>query len=222
MPFTMSPSVPQPDHAAPEPDHAASEIQELLDWVPKHCISGTNGPSATLNCLFMPLPDLEAFLKAHNRTNRLLRALYPQREHPVTVANLEASYIRVFTILVLIGKGRYIGHFVKHLNLDDLHLPFLEKPTHFPIDPNDSTFWTSFYERQFAFCAHHFRNNQDYKKLEELCVLPIVKKEVLGSGGSAAIYKIVLHPFYDRLNPAPDGFPVRLRASLRLVRGSLS
>lgn len=210
MPFTMSRSAPQPDHAAPG-------VQELFEWVPKHCISGTNASSATPNALFIPLPDLKAFLKTHNRTDKLLRALYFEREHHVIVANLEESYPRVFTILVLIGKGRYIEHFVQHLNLCDLHLPFLEKPAHFPIDPNDPTFWESFYEKQFAFCAHHFHNNVNYTKLEERCVLPIIKKEVLGQGGSAAIYKIVLHPDYDRLNPSPDVSPVRLRASVRLA-----
>lgn len=204
----MSPSAPQPDHAAPV-------IQELLEWVPKHCINGTNGPSTTPNRPFMPLPDLESYLKAECRTNKLLRALYYEREHNVIVDVMEKWYIRVFTILTLIGKGRYIEHFVQHHNLRDTQLPFLEKPSHFPTDPNDPRFWESFYEKQFAFCAHIFRYNENYTKLEDLCILPIISKEVLGQGGSAAIYKIKLHPSYDQLNPALEFSKVRFLSSLR-------
>ena len=199
---------------APQPDHVAAVIQELLEWVPKHRINGTNGPSATPNRPFMPLPDLKKYLKAHDRTKKLLLALYPEREHNVIVEFLELWYIRVFTILTLIGKGRYIEHFVRHPNLRDPQLPFLEKPAHFPTDPNDPTFWQSFYQEQFTFCAHHFRHSENYTTLEDLCILPITAKEVLGSGGSAAIYKIKLHPHYDDLNPAAHDSKVRPRASL--------
>ena len=194
---------------APQPDHAAVIVQELLEWVPKNCIGGVNGPSAVPNRPFMPLPDLETYLKAHKRTSRLLHALYFEREHHVLVEYLEKWYIRVFTILILIGKGRYIEHFVQHPNLRDTRLPFLEKPTHFPIDPNDPSFWVSFYEKQFAFCAHCFGQNENYIKLEDLCVLPITSKEPLARGGSAAIYKIKLHSYYDQLLSAADSSMVR-------------
>lgn len=162
----------------------------------------------------MPLPDLEAYLKAESRTSKLLRALYFERDHQVIVDTLEDRYIRVFTILTLIGKGRYVEHFIQHPNLRDNQLPFLEKPAHFPTDPNDRTFWDSFYEKQFAFCAHHFRYNENYTKLEDLFILPIVSKEALGQGGSAAIYKIKLHPYYDRLNLAADVSRVSILTSL--------
>ena len=195
--------------SAPQPDHAAVVIQELLEWVPKNCISGTNGPSAEPNRPFMPLPDLEAYLKAHRRTSKLLRASYPERDHLVVASFLEEWYIRVFTILILIGKGNYIEHFYQHTNLRDHKLPFLEKPAHFPIDPSDPTFWESFYEKQFIFCAHCFGHNENYIKLEDPCVLPITSKELLGRGGSAAIYKIRLHPYYDRLLSEADCSMVR-------------
>jgi hypothetical protein len=200
--------------SAPQPDHAAPVIQELLEWVPKHCINGTNGASATPNRPFIPLPDLEAYLKAESRTSKLLRALYFERDHQVIVEVLEKWYFRVFTILILIGKGRYIEHFVQHHNLRDTQLPFLEKPPHFPTDPNDPFFWDSFYEKQFAFCAHYFRYNENYTKLEDRCILPIISKEVLGQGGSAAIYKIKLHSHYDQLNPAANVSSVSFLASL--------
>lgn len=198
----------------PQPDYAAVIIQEFLEWVPKHCINGTNGSSTTLNRSFMPLPDLKAYLKAENRTFKLLGALYFEREHQVIIEILEKYYIRVFTILILIGKGRYIEHFVQHQNLRDPQLPFLEKPAHFPTDPNDPLFWESFYKNQFAFCAHYFRFNENYTKLEDLCILPITSKEILGQGGSAAIYKIKLHSYYDQLSPAAEVSRVSFLTSL--------
>ena len=191
----MAPSQPQPDHAAPI-------MQEFLEWVPKHCINGTNGPSATPSSPFMPLPDLESYLKAERRTSKLLKALFPEREPRVIAEALELFHIRVFAILILIGKGRFIEHVVQHHNLRDSQLPFLEKPTHFPTDPNDPKFWDLFYEKQFAFCAHIFRDNENDTKLEDCCILPIISKEAFATGGSAAIYKIKLHSHYDRLNPA--------------------
>lgn len=199
----MQPSL-NMSRSASQPDHAAVVVQELLEWVPKNCISGTNGPSAAPNRPFMPLPDLEAYLKAHHRTSKLLRASYPERDHLVVASLLEECYIRVFTILILIGKGNYIEYFHQHTNLRDHKLPFLEKPAHFPIDPSDPAFWEKFYEKQFTFCAHCFGHNENYIQLEDLCVLPIKSKERLRGGGSAAIYKIRLHPHYDQLLLAAD------------------
>lgn len=199
----------QPDHLAPvNHDHAAPVIQELFEWLPKHFIDGTNGPSAKPNRPFMPLLDLQDYLKAEKRTTKLLRALSVEGVHQGLIELLEKYYIRVFIILTRIGKGRYIEHFVQHQNLRDPRLPFLEKPAHFPIDPNDPTFWDKFYENQFAFCPHYFCYNENSLKLEDHCVLPIISKEVLGHGGSAAIYKIKLHPQYDQLSP--DGEAVKV------------
>ncbi len=149
----------------------------------------------------MPLPDLQVYLKAENRTNKLLRALSVEG---VDQGLIEKHYLRVLTILTAIGKGEYIVTFIQHQNLRDSRLPFLEKPTHFPIDPidpSDSKFWDSFFKKQFTFCPHSFGDNENSLKLEDHCILPIISKKELGHGGSAAIYKIKLHPHYDQLIP---------------------
>ena len=196
----MSPSADQSAYAAPV-------IQELIEWVPEHSKLGTCGPSAIPDCPFMPFPDLQIYLKTDRRTARLLHALYSGREHTVSVETVEKWYIRAFMILILIGKGEYIEHFTQHSNLRDG--PFLEKPAHFPIDPSDPQFWANFHKTQFTFYAHNFRRN-DKLILEDAYVLPIVSKDILGSGGSAAIYKIELHPFYDELGAAAGKSDVSL------------
>ena len=99
--------------------------------------------------------------------------------------------------------------FTQHPVLQDQPLPFLEKPASFPDDPNDPQFWDKFYNQQFTFYAHNFRLNANFK-LPESYILPIVSKELLGSGGSAAIYKIQLHPFYDGLSAATSTSNVSL------------
>ena len=191
-----------------QPDHAAPVIQEFLEWLPKNYIKGTNGPSATLNRPFMPLPDLQAYLEAEKRISKLLKALHVENLHENLIETLGSHYIRVFTILTLIGKGKYIEVFVQHRNLRDSQLPFLEKPAHFPIDPNCTTFWDSFFQEQFTFCPHYFCPNENHLKLEDPCILPIISKTVLGHGGSAFIYKIKLHHYYDKLSPGGDAFRV--------------
>lgn len=194
---------------APQPDHAAIVIQELLEWIPRNSLHSTSGLSSAPDRPFVPLPDLEAYLKTDNRTSKLLHALHIDYEHRDTVTFLQRRYIRVFTILILIGKGRYIEHFFQYINLRDSQLPFLEKPTHFPADPDDPTFWSRFHEVQFTFCAHHFCFNENHIKIDELSVLPIICKEVLGEGGTSAIYKIKLHLYYDHLLPALERSSVR-------------
>jgi serine/threonine protein kinase len=188
-----------------QPDYTAPVIQELLAWLPKHSVCGTNGSSKTPDQPFMPLPDLQSYLKAENRTNKLLRALSVEG---VDQGLIEKHYLRVLTILTDIGKGEYIVTFIQHQNLRDSRLPFLEKPTHFPIDPSDPKFWDSFFKKQFTFCPHSFGDNENSLKLEDHCILPIISKEVLGHGGSAAIHKIKLHPHYDQLIPVGNAFRV--------------
>ena len=203
----MSPSVPQPDHAA-------IEIQELFEWVTKHRINGTIEPSTIPDRPFIPFSDLETYLKAQAKTKKLLQALNLERLHDVNLEMLEENYLRVFMILILIGKGRYIECFTQRGNLRDSQLPFLEKPTHFPIDPEDPKFWESFYVTQFELCAHHFHRNENYNKIEDPCILPIISKDFIGSGGSADIYKVTLHPYYDKLGKAADFYSVRLLSLL--------
>lgn len=152
----------------------------------------------------MPLPDLQTYLKAEKRITKLLAALQVESLHQSLIETLANHYIRVFTILTLIGKGRYIDYFVQYSSLRDSKLPFLKKPLYFPIDPIFPTFWESFYEQQFTLCPHSFGENENDLKLEDPCILPIISKEVLAQGGSAFIYKIKLHHYYDELSPGVD------------------
>jgi hypothetical protein len=204
----MSNDLSQPDW---DPD-----ISEFMRWVESQSVIGTLGPVSAVNCPFMPLPRLETYLKEGSRTRRLLGALFPHRELPVGPEDIWRNCIKVFSILLLIGKGSFIQHFVQHDQLWDAKLPFLSRPRHFPPSTGKDNFFESFSKKQWHFCPYVFRYNEINAQLEKECILPIIHKQQLGDGGSALTYKIKLHPAYDYLTASTDIRRVRLQQLLIL------
>jgi hypothetical protein len=186
-------------------------ISEFMRWVEWQSVSGTLDPVSAVHCPFMPLPRLETFLKEGNRTRRLLEALFPNYELPVEPEEIWPRCIKVFSILLLIGKGSFIQHFVQHDQLWDAKLPFLSRPRHFPPSARDDNFFESFSKRQWQFCPYVFRYNEINAQLEKERILPIIHKQQLGEGGSVLTYQIKLHPAYDYLTPATNIRRVRLQ-----------
>ena len=174
------------------------DISAFLEWVESNSVTGTLGPASAVNHPFMPLAKLERYLKEKNRTRTLLRALFPNRDPPIEPEEIWHHCIRVFSILLMIGKADFIQYFVKHAQLSDSKLPF-HRPSHFPPTPAGDDFVDSFFEQQWRFCPHTFSRTDIDVHLEKECVLPIVSKELLGDGGSSSTYKIELHPDYDDL-----------------------
>ena len=175
------------------------DISEFIEWVQAHSIQGTLGPGSLVNHPFMPRPRLETYLKENGRTKTLLRALFPGRDPPIASEEIWRHCIRVFAILLLIGKGTFIQHFLQHDQLWDSKLPFISDRC-FPLTTGSDYFFESFCKKQWHFCPYTFRRNVIDARLEKECILPIVSKELLGDGGSASTYKIKLHPAYDDLS----------------------
>lgn len=196
------------NHTQPDWD---PDISEFMRWVETQSVIGILGPVSSVNCPFMPLPRLETYLKEGNRTRRLLEALFPNRELPVEPEGIWRNCIKGFSILLLIGKGTFIQHFVQHDQLWDAKLPFLTPPPHFPPAAGDKRFFESFSKQQWHFCPYVFRHNDINAQLEKECILPIILKQQLGDGGSALTYQIKLHPAYDYLTAATDIRRVRLK-----------
>ena len=197
---------------ATQPDNTNLDVQDLFNWLRKNQIFCTNDSSATLDPPFVPYSKLRDYLIADQRTEKLLRAQFPDRGHhwcSTLAPTIQADFLRVFTILICIGKGSYIESFLQHINLRDRKLPFLSAtalsgPANFPEDPNDPHFWNSFFSKQFTFCAHSLTYNENYVQLEDRFVLPITSKEKIDQGGSAILYKIQVHPEYDKLLPPSE------------------
>jgi hypothetical protein len=188
---------------APQPDWDES-ISEFMTWVQSQSVMGTLGPVSPVDCPFMPHRRLEDYLKEGNRTRRILEALFPNRELPVEPEEIWPNCIRVFSILLLSGKGSFIQHFVQHDQLWDAKLPFLTRPRHFPPATDDDRFFKLFSEKQWQFCPYKFFHNETHAHLEKECILPIIHKEQLGDGGSSHTYRIKLHPSYDNLTGPSD------------------
>ncbi len=184
----------------PQPDHDPT-IQHFHQWVKRSRSMGSGDAQVNCNCPFLPYLELENYFGDHYRVQKLLRALFRDRaESPVGPDEIRENYSKVFFILLLIGKGCYIEHFVHHDDLRDQHLPLKTPPESFPIAPTDPNFFDSFYQKQWEFCAPIFHDNMN-KIFGDREVLPITHKERLRTGGSATTFKIILHPYYNQLTP---------------------
>lgn len=173
------------------------EITDFIKWVEAESIGGVNDP-------FMPLSKLERYLKEGNRTERLLRALFVTDKPPIKPEEVWRNCMSVFSILLLIGRGTFILYFVQQDQLWDVKLPFSSRPSRFPLAADDYGFFESFFQKQWRFSAHTFRQHVFKAQLEKERVLPIVDKQLLGDGSSALTYKIKLHPDYDKLRVPGD------------------
>ena len=161
------------------------------------CSSDTGqGPTQS----FIPNPKLEEYLRVPRRVRTLLEALFSDSDLPVEPEEVRRKYSKVFVILLLIGKGEYIINFVGRDSLCDRHLPFDSKPSAFPIDSTDSTFFQRFRDIQFEVCAPCFDDDGAHKHFEPSEILPITNKKKLAGGGAATIYQITIHEAYNNLS----------------------
>ncbi|KAL8878006.1 MAG: hypothetical protein Q9198_004096 [Flavoplaca austrocitrina] len=113
-----------------------------------------------------------------------------------------SNYLRPFAILLAIGYGIMIRHFVEHRELQDQSLPFTTEPEGFPKTSTQNLF-EAFYKEQWQFCAVPLEYDmRDY--LADDYILPITAKEQISGGGSAILYKITVDEAYNKLKPADD------------------
>jgi hypothetical protein len=184
-------------------------IQAFHIWVKASCSMGTLGAAETVNAPFMPLQKLEKYLKEGSRTRDLVQALFPGEVLSVQPEAIWHKCIQSFATLLLIGKGEFIRHFVQHDSLRDGKLPFTSCPSDFPTDSKDPGFFEKFRKQQWTFCPHSFRKIDVDIEIKKECILPIIHKELIGTGGSAYTYKIKLAAYYDDLTPSTHWRRVR-------------
>ena len=183
----------------------APAIQDFIGWFEGACSLGSGNAGPSLNCRFLPNPKLDDYLRHPRNLQKLLEAVFPNTELLVDPNVISKDYAKVFLILLLINHARYITHFVQYDSLSDLRLPFETRPSGFPRPtPEDPDFFDSFHRLQWQFCAPILHDSLNRRFEAEEVVLPIIRKDVLGAGGSATTYKIQLHPAYDRLKPESD------------------
>lgn len=103
-----------------------------------------------------------------------------------------------FCILLGLGYGSYIKHFVSFAGLHDEKLPFWSQPVDFPHIPGNPDFFEQFREAQWRFFPITFSPTPSVKFQTEL-PLPIVERKKLRAHGlTADLYRIKIHHEYDK------------------------
>lgn len=180
---------------------------------------GTGGPNFETECQFIPRSKLEDYFRDPHRLENLLKAVLNEEERTAVDVNyVRSHYSRSFATLLCIGEGRLIRHFQQYESLRDEKLPHNTPPDDFAIMLPD--IFEKFESAQRPFCASNldYSMNRRYKEKE---IIPIISKEKIGEGGSAIVYKIVVHEDYNLLRPHSRATPVSL-ASRSMPSNKLS
>jgi hypothetical protein len=192
----------QPLHVQPRYE---SDVQQFFLWYRDNSEPGICGYTREPNCTFVPLPKLQELFLDHERTTRLLQCIFGlDRRSPVDAMNLTGRFERIFAILLLIGRGPYIEHFIQR-GIDDLRLPFDALPNDIPVPARDPDFFPAFYRCQWQFCAHVFEQSYNRSKLRNETVLPITSIRDIRSGPNVDVVSIVIHPAYNKLRSDAAG-----------------
>ncbi|KAL8718573.1 MAG: hypothetical protein Q9225_004303 [Loekoesia sp. 1 TL-2023] len=147
---------------------------------------------------FIPRSKLEDYLKRDHYVENLLDAVLDDHHRPsVGAAYVREYYLTSFANLLCIGEGHLIYHFQQYRSLRDDKLPYEIKPNPFP-HTDDPEVFEKFKAAQWQFCAMSLQYDMK-DRLGTQEILPIVSKEQIGEGGSAIIYKIVVHESYNSL-----------------------
>ena len=169
-------------------------------------LSATGGPDFEPKHPFIPRSHLEAYFNKPRRLENLLDAVLDSQERPALDANyVRRHYLQSFAILLCIGEGRMIHHFQQHSSLRDLKLPHRTPPSEFPFTIPGK--FEDFKKEQWQFCASPLEYGMNDRFKEE-DILPIIRKEKIGEGGSAIVYKIVVDEGYNSLRPPGHVIPV--------------
>lgn len=186
------------------------EIQAFHRWIASSTTRrpGIGGSSRVTHCDFIPPSAVKAYLGADRRVECLLTSLFG-KEAPRTIDAdvVREHYVRPLVILLLIGEGPMIKHFVQYRSLQDHRLPYRSRPEDFPFS-SDPNFFKRFHDHQWQFCAAGLEYNMNLHLHKEE-ILPITRKEEIGHGGNAIIYKINVDGEYNKLVPQRWKMPVR-------------
>jgi hypothetical protein len=149
---------------------------------------------------FMPLDRVQHYFKDQHFTElrAVLEALFPREA--INPTSIFPRYTAVFCTLLCIGRGKWIKYFKHHEALRDTNLPFDPEhlPAHAPPAAGDPSFWHDFCGAQWKFCARVMEDLSD-KHIESERILPIISKKRLAGGGSANIWLVEIHPYYNKL-----------------------
>lgn len=190
------------------------EIQAFHRWISASTTrrSGVGGSSHATQCDFIPPSAVREYLAAGRRVEDLLTSLFGREaSRGIDADGVREHYLRPLAILLAIGQGPMIKHFVQYRSLQDHRLPYRTPPQDFPFS-SDPEFFQRFHNQQWQFCAADLEYNMNLHLHQEE-ILPITYKEEIGHGGNGIIYKIVVDEEYNKLVPQRWKMPVHLEST---------
>lgn len=127
----------------------------------------------------------------------LLRENLEEGEHIPQTETILQQYLAVFSILLSIGKGKYLNRCIER-RYNDERLPLLDKPRHFPTCDNGS-FFDTFFDAQWRFCPATLTKNLINLQIEPEQILPLKRRDRVMSNASSVTYLVEVHEEYDFL-----------------------
>lgn len=177
--------------------HQTTRGQEALKWLDDNSLLSVAISAGPGQQRFVPSSlAREHFTK--DRLESLLEAVCPPgfqcRQISLDIVN--KGYVLIFLILLRLNEAAMIKEFLFHARFSDRYLPFDEHTRLPPGVPKEQ-----FLLEQQPFCAVFIRQGEEH--FQSQSILPIMRKEEIAHGGSAIVYRIEIHPEYDKLERIP-------------------
>lgn len=175
-------------------DSSSRAVQVLLSHIDQGWTTSCAGPDA-LSSTFVSQAAIKDYFRSSPQIPQLVEAACGTDSTPNARWITENCPIG-FCILLSLGKGGYVRHFVEHVGLWDVNLPFSARPEDFPQVPNEPEFFDTFRLEQWRFFPVEIPRSPAVKFQKDR-PLPIVESEVLKYGDTANLYRVKIHREYD-------------------------
>jgi len=163
---------------------------EFASWLTRNSVTSAGDGGRT----FIPQDRLRAYFTKTEKADNLkalLHATSKPSEEIVDVEVVRDSYLKIFSILIIINKAHYIKNFIDE-GTSDSSLPLTYGDKRLKTQKNQS-FCDSFCQAQWEFCPVSLDTCRN-GKFDERQILPFMSKERISDGGSAKFYKVEIHP----------------------------
>lgn len=180
-----------------QPNEHVSEVSKYLSFL--HDTQNIfQGYSRSSGNKYIPRSVLtQYFALSGVSLDRLLRENLEKDEHVPQTETILQQYLAVFSVLLSIGKGKYLNRCIER-RYNDERLPLLDKPRHFPTSDN-GPFFDAFFDAQWKFCPATLTKNLINFQIEPEQILPLKRREKIMSSASSVIYLVEVDEEYDFL-----------------------
>ncbi|KAK5074750.1 hypothetical protein LTR64_000955 [Lithohypha guttulata] len=158
------------------------------------------GTSKTSDNIYTPRSVLlKYFTDDYSSLDRLLKAVLKEEQDTLPASEtILQHYLATFTILLSLGKGRYLNRFIER-GYNDERLPYFECPRFFP---DSASFFGAFVDAQWRYCPVRFPKDPVNLQIEPEQILPVKRLDQISNDGTAVIHRVEIHADYDPFNNA--------------------